>query len=185
MPARPPRALEAIVGFLTPPACREVVLGDLHERYRSPMQYISDAWYAVPCVVYSRIRRTADPGVLLMDALLLYVAFMAAARQFDRELLYSRLGLMRLAIPAGIAVVMLALADAYARPGRPTALRPLMQATLGVGLTGVAQTAFSAAGFSFALPLWIVLAGGSFGVVGVSIIGMLFPPDDHRPRGAG
>jgi len=181
----PPRTLEAIVGFLTPPACREVVLGDLHERYRSPMHYISDAWYAVACVVYGRIRRTADPGVLLMDAMLLYLSFIAAARQLDRELLYGPLGLLRLAIPAGIAVVILALADAYARPGKRTPLRPLMQATLGVGLTALAQTAFAAAGFSFALPWWIVLAGGSFGVVGISIVGMLFPPDDHRPRGAG
>jgi hypothetical protein len=183
--AAPPRALEAIVEFLTPPACREVVLGDLHERYRSPLHYISDAWYAVPCVVFSRIRRTSDPGILLMDAMLLYVSFIAAAWQLDRELLYGPLGLLRLAIPAGIAVIVLALADAYARPGKRSALRPLMQAVLGVGLTCLAQTAFAAAGFAFALPWWIMLAGGGFGVVGIAIVGMLFPPSDHRPRGAG
>ncbi len=182
---RPPRALEAIVGFLTPPACREVVLGDLYERYRSPMHYISDAWYSVPCVVYSRIRRAADPGLLLMDAMLLYVSFIAAAWQLDRELLHGHLGLLRLAIPVAVAMAVLMLGDAYAKPGKPSALRPLMQAMLGVGLTCLAQGAFAAAGFSFALPWWIVLAGGGFGVVGIAIVGMLFPPSDHRPRGAG
>lgn len=181
----PPRLLETIVAFLTPPACREVVLGDLRERYRSPMHYISDAWYAVPCVVYSRIRRTADPGVLLMDAILLYVSFIAAAWQLDRQLLYYQAGLFRLAIPVAPALIALMLGDAYARPGKPSVLRPLMQVALGVGFACFAQAAFSAAGFAFALPWWIMILGGGFGVIAISMVGMLFPPNDQRPRGAG
>jgi hypothetical protein len=185
----PPRGLEAIVGFLTPPACREVLLGDLQERYRSPLHYISDAWYAIPCVVYSRVRRTADPGILLMDAMLLYVSFIAAAWQLDRQLLFERLGLLRLAIPVVVALMVVMLGDAYARPmertGKRSSLRPLMQATLAVGIACLAQTAFSAAGFAFALPWWIMISGGAFGVVALSMVGMLFPPNDHRPRGAG
>jgi len=89
------------VEFLTPPVCREVVLGDLYERYRSPLRYISDAWYAIPCVVYSRIRRTADPGVLLMDAMLLYASFIGAAWQLDRDLLYQHSGLLRIGDSGG------------------------------------------------------------------------------------
>jgi hypothetical protein len=181
----PPRLLESIVSFLTPPACREVVLGDLQERYRSPLHYISDAWYAVPCVVHSRIRRTADPGVLLMDAMLLYASFMAAAWQLDRQLLYDPLGLVRLAIPVVAAVIALMLGDAYAKPGKRSALRPLMQATLGVGFAFFAQATFSAAGFAFALPWWIMILGSGFGVIAISMVGMLFPPNDERPRGAG
>lgn len=184
MPA-PPRWLERIVGILTPPACREVVLGDLYERYRSPLRYISDAWYAVPCVVYSRIRRTADAGVLLMDATLVYASFIAAALQFDRDLLYGERGLMKLAIPSLVAVVALMLADAYARPGKPSTLRPVVRAIFGIGLVCFTQSAFAAAKFSFALPWWIVAAGGAFGIVSIATIGMLFPKDDHRPRGAG
>jgi hypothetical protein len=30
-----------------------------------------------------------------------------------------------------------------------------------------------------------MLAGFALGVVGVSMIGILFPPNDHTPRGAG
>ena len=69
MPSAPPRVMEAVVGFLLPPACREHVLGDLHERYTSPRQYLVDALLAVPLVIASRIRRTTDPDVFLMEAL--------------------------------------------------------------------------------------------------------------------
>jgi hypothetical protein len=182
---KPPRLLEAIVEFLTPAECREVVLGDLYERYRSPLYYISDAWYAIPCVVYSRIRRTAYPGGLLMDAMLLYVSFIGAAWQLDRDLLYKHWGLPRLAIPVAAALIALMLSDAYARPGNKSPLRPLVQAILGIGFACFAQAAFSAAGFAFALPWWIMLLGGGFGVIAIAMVGMLFPPNDHRPRGAG
>ena len=37
------KTAEAIVAVFVPPACREEVLGDLHERYRSPGQYGVDA----------------------------------------------------------------------------------------------------------------------------------------------
>src|SRR5437016_2809889 len=39
----PSKAAEAIVAVFVPPACREEVLGDLHERYSSPRQYALDA----------------------------------------------------------------------------------------------------------------------------------------------
>ena len=44
----PPKTFEALVAVLVPPACREEVLGDLHERYGSPRQYGLDAASTVP-----------------------------------------------------------------------------------------------------------------------------------------
>ena len=41
MEARPPILIEAIVRWLTPAPCREHVLGDLCERYTSPLAYVS------------------------------------------------------------------------------------------------------------------------------------------------
>ena len=73
----PSKAAEAIVAVFLPPACREEVLGDLHERYRSPRQYGLEALRTVPLVILSRIRRTADPQVILMQAFALYVSFWA------------------------------------------------------------------------------------------------------------
>ena len=79
MRSGPSKAAEAIVALLLPPACREEVLGDLHERYRSRLQYFTDALSTVPLVILSRIRRTADPQVLLIQAFALYASFLTAA----------------------------------------------------------------------------------------------------------
>ena len=184
MPA-PPKLFEKIVSILTPPARRDEFLGDLYERYRSPLHYISDAWFGVPCVVYSQVRRTANPGVLLLDALLLYLSFFEAAWRMDREFLYTPLAMLKLAIPAAVTVAGLMLTDAYARPGKRSQLRPFVHAAVGVGMAAFAQAALRAAGLPIALPWWIASAGFALGVVGVSMIGILFPPDDHAPRGAG
>jgi hypothetical protein len=72
MPARPPRAIQAIAAIFIPCACREEVLGDFEERCTSPMQYCRDAIVTVPLVILSRIRRTANPQLLLMHAFVLY-----------------------------------------------------------------------------------------------------------------
>ena len=62
--SRPPKALETIAGLLIPRASREQVLGDLHERYRSPVQYISDVVRTVPWVIASRLRRRLKQPIL-------------------------------------------------------------------------------------------------------------------------
>src|SRR5579864_3664700 len=116
MPSAPPRIIEAIVGLLLPPADREHVLGDLHERCTSPARYILDALGAVPLVIASRIRRTSDPDVFLMEALGLYVAFLGATLIFDGAFLFSHLALLRLAIPAAVILAVSTVAAAYADP---------------------------------------------------------------------
>jgi hypothetical protein len=103
---RPPglarRRLEAIVRLLTPPASREHLLGDLSERYVSPSQYLGDALRALPYVVYSRIRRTTNPGAIVFQvAFLWFGAFGGPA---------SGLSALPPAIAAGVALV---LRDAY------------------------------------------------------------------------
>jgi hypothetical protein len=60
MHSGPSKTAEAIVAIFVPAVCREEVLGDLHERYRSPGQYALDAVRTVPLVIYSRILRTSS-----------------------------------------------------------------------------------------------------------------------------
>ena len=48
MPSRPSKILEGIVSLFIPPACREEVLGDLHERYAGRVQYIFLSMRASP-----------------------------------------------------------------------------------------------------------------------------------------
>ncbi len=181
---QPPKVIEKVVEMLTPPARREEFLGDLYERCGSPLHYVSDAWFGVPCVIYSQVRRTANPGVLLLDAMLLYLSFFEAAWQMDREFLYTPLAMLKLAIPVAVSVIGLMLADAYARPAKRSRLRPFVHAAVGVGMAAFAQAALRAAGLPIALPWWIASAGFALGVAGVSMIGILFPPDDHTPRGS-
>jgi hypothetical protein len=87
MGSGPSKTAEAIVGTLIPPVCREEVLGDLHERYISPRKYVLEALRTIPLVIVSRIRRTADPQVLLMQAFAWYVSFLGAAWLRDRAFL--------------------------------------------------------------------------------------------------
>ena len=88
-----------------------------------------DALSTVPLVILSRIRRTADPQVLLIQAFALYASFLTAAWFKDASLLQAQWGLLRLAIPPGMALLGLILEDAYATPRTPiaaeTAPRPL------------------------------------------------------------
>lgn len=57
MKSRPPRLLERVIALLIPPAYREHVLGDLHERYTKPWRYIVDSARTAPLVLFSHIRR--------------------------------------------------------------------------------------------------------------------------------
>src|SRR5437764_2769754 len=116
--AAPPPFLERLVGLIVPPACREEVVGDLHERYASLPQYIAEALVTVPLVIVSRIRRTTDFQVLLMEAFAAFLAFWGAARLIDAAFLEDRLAWLRLASPAATALAAMVLEDAYARPGR-------------------------------------------------------------------
>jgi hypothetical protein len=172
----PPRLAEALVGFLIPPACREHVLGDLHERYTSPIQYFIDVLATVPLVILSRIRRTTDPVVLLMEAFVLYVSFLAAAAYFERALLNDQMGLFRLALPAAIAIVALVLSDAYDNPRRKSPLKPMLGSAFSVACAFLSQAVLSAGHSSLALSGWIVVCGGGVSILLVSTLRILFPP---------
>jgi hypothetical protein len=113
MPSGPSVRLETFVGLWIPPACREEVLGDLHEKYTGPWQYIALAMCVIPCVILSRIRRTTDTLILLTEALLIYGSFLAAAWYTDRTLLTGHGELLRLAIPTVLNLVVLILERAW------------------------------------------------------------------------
>jgi hypothetical protein len=71
---RPPVLIDAIVRTLIPPACREHVVGDLWERYRSPWQFVLDAARTIPFVLASQIRRTSTLAGIVIHAFLLFVS---------------------------------------------------------------------------------------------------------------
>ena len=65
METGPSALIEAIVGWLVPPASREHVLGDLRERAATTREYVAHAIDVVPAVIFSRLRRTFDGAAWL------------------------------------------------------------------------------------------------------------------------
>jgi hypothetical protein len=180
----PSKAAEAILALLLPPACREEVLGDFHERYISPMHYVLDAIRTVPLVILSRIRRTTDPQVLLMHAFALYVSFAGAAWFADRAVLASDRGLLCLAIPIVVVMLGIMLEDAYAKPGPRTVLGRARGPAVGVSLALFMQILFRINGSQFAIPFRIVLDGCGMTLLLCSAIRLLFPPAANYPQAA-
>src|SRR5579863_4754374 len=101
-PLGPPKILEDLARVMIPPTRREEVLGDLCERYKSPAQYLADLLSTLPFVILSRIMRTTHIRLLLMDAILVYGSYLAAAWLLARTLVTDGSGLVHLAIPSGL-----------------------------------------------------------------------------------
>jgi len=191
MHSAPPKTVEKIIGYLIPPASREEVLGDLYERCTSSSQYVLDALGVLPMVILSRIRRTADPQVLLTEALALYLSYMGGAWYLDRAFLYQDRGYLRLAIPSAMVLLGLIFEDAYATPGKRSQLKQMRGLVLGLGLASLSQIVLLAWGTrqqeaeALALPPWIMLYGSAMCLLLTSMVRILFPPVTDRPIGAG
>jgi len=183
MPAGPSRTAEKIVAMLVPPACREEVLGDLHERFLSRSQYVRDALHVVPLVILSRIRRTADPQVWLMQAFALYGSFVVTAWLLDGALLEQQWGLLRLAIPAAMAWLGLILEDAYARPARQLLTILSRGPATGAVLALLSQATFLATNPDWALPQAVAVYGCVASLFLASSVRMLFPPAADQLQG--
>jgi hypothetical protein len=180
MDSGPSKIAEAIVAVFIPPACREEVLGDLHERYGSPGQYSLDALRTVPLVIVARIRRTADPQVLLMQGFAWYASFLGAAWLKDGAFLREQWGLLRLAIPAAMAMLGLILEDTYAKPGRRSPLDLARGPVLGLSLALASQGMFRISNPDLAVPGWIALYGCAISLLLSSAVRMLFPSATGR-----
>jgi hypothetical protein len=111
MEARPPALIEAVVGRLIPPAFREHVLGDLHERYTSPSSYLLDVARVVPLLIAGRLRTTFDGFVVLGELQIILLTFYTVMSRAYRT---SPLRAAACVVPACAVLVMLCVRDAYA-----------------------------------------------------------------------
>lgn len=181
MAGGPSRRTEKIVGWLLPPACREHVLGDFRERYRSALHYQADVLFAGLAVISSQIRRTSDPLVRFMEAIVLYgafvTAFAAGAGLTSRSLLCA-------AIPALATLWVVTLADAYADPSLHPPQRPLYGVIGGLGLAYFVQSVLVLAAPSAALPHAVMAWGCGFSLLLLATLRMIFRPYHDRPRAA-
>jgi hypothetical protein len=178
MESGPPKIIETIAGWLIPPASREEVLGDLRQRAAGMLDYIADAARAIPCVIYSRIRRTTDPAIALMQALTLFVSFSMAAVAFDRALLIAPYSFVRLAIPPVVVLAAMIFADAYSDPKKRWPLKPLFAPVLGIALAFAVERGLE----DWALPRIVLEWGSGIGALMASSLRLLFPPVADRPQ---
>jgi hypothetical protein len=170
--------IEKIVGIFIPPACREEVLGDLRERNEGAQLFIYDALRTVPFVIISRIRRTTDSVVLVMEAFCCYISFLAAAWALDRPMVYRQGGLVRLAIPCAIALLFLVIADSYANPRKRSLMRPFVSVTIAFVGVFLVHTVYAL------LEPKMLAIGSSFSIMFLLMLRMLFPPLAERPQQA-
>jgi hypothetical protein len=170
--------IEKLVGIFIPPACREEVLGDMRERNEGVQLFIYDALRTVPFVIVSRIRRTTDSVVLLMEAFCCYVSFLAVAFVADRAMISTQEGLLRLAIPGAIALAVLVVADAYANPRKKSVLRPVLAVALSFACVFLVHV------FYPLLPSMMLAVGSGMSILLLLVLRMLFPPLADRPQQA-
>jgi hypothetical protein len=170
--------IEKIVGIFIPPACREEVLGDLRERNEGIQLFIYDALRTVPFAIVSRIRRTTDSVVLLMEAFCCYVSFLAVAWVAEPSMAASREGLLRLAIPCAIALGVLVIADAYANPRKKSVLRPVLAVALSFACVFLVHVIHPL------LPGLMLAVGSGMSIMLLLVLRMMFPPLADRPQQA-
>jgi hypothetical protein len=172
----PPRWLEVLIAPLVPPACREEVLGDLHERCTGPAGYLDDVLHTLPLVITGRIRRTTAPRMALMEACVLYLSYAGAVRYGDPALLNGQWGLLRAAIPAGFALLGMVLADAYAVPRTRSACMALRGPLVGVAAAWLSHAVLAAGRSALGLPAWILVYGSAAALPYLAAVRMLGPP---------
>lgn len=179
MESQPPKIAETLVYWLLPPACREEVLGDMRERYRGLAQYLIEATSTVPSVIYSRIRRTTDAVIALMEAVSIFTAYVMSAWWLNRPMLIREYGFAQLAIASAIFLAAIILADAYSDPKKRSPLKPLLGPAIGFALSYLMELN---RGWAPSLP--ILAWGGALSVLIVSTIRLAFPPVAERPQTA-
>jgi hypothetical protein len=178
--ARPHPLVEAFVGRLLPPACREHVLGDLHERYISDGQYVQDAVRTIPFAIWGQIRRTSSTPLVTAELGVVYVAFLSALGMFEPSALSDSSAPLRAAIPALAALAAVVLRDAWiGRTPRPNA-HVAADAVLGIGCAAMLQALLVGVGSPLALPSYVLLAGSATSLALLSGVRMALLPINQR-----
>lgn len=179
----PPRFLETLLSLLLPPDSREHVLGDLQERNTSTKSYLRDALAVLGPVIISRIRRTTDIQVFLMEALTIYLSFTTAAWYLgEQTFLYHHGGFARLALPASAAVIALLFCNAYSDLRKQSFGRAIAQSAGSLALAFLGQAFIFDTHTSLAVPFPVMLYGSVLSCLLISPLRILFPPTQRRPK---
>lgn len=136
MVTAPPRLLIGLAERLIPPDAREAVLGDLWERYRSPLQFAGQALSVLPFLVFAQVIRRSSWPILGVQMFILFACLRGFAPPGSVSLPppWARAGL-----PTLCAFLALVWHDAYrgTAPDAPprAAWGEAMAVILGIGIS--------------------------------------------------
>ena len=174
--SRPPVFLERVFAMLIPPACREHVLGDLHERYKSRSHYISEALMTLPFIVGSQARRNFRIELCLGEACVLYLTFagviLAGRTSFNIEG-----GLLPLIVSILPLRLALTIADAYVDPQDASPRRQRLELGVALMLGLLMHTVLRLFYAEWTLPGRVVLTGTVVSVPMLLRLRGFFRPD--------
>jgi hypothetical protein len=114
MSTAPPRLMIGLAERLIPPDAREAVLGDLWERYRSPLHFAGQLLAVLPFLVFAQVIRRSSWPILGLQTFILFACLRGFA---PADALESDMWLpspwARAALPTICAFLALAWHDAY------------------------------------------------------------------------
>jgi hypothetical protein len=179
---RPPAPLSRLFGLLIPPPAREAVLGDLEERYRSPIQYASEGIGIMPHLLASSARRTSSIAIVGLQTFVLIACLGVTLPDLPGPALPAW---VQGGIPVAAALAALVLRAVYRGDETPvrSGFLDAVAAAAAMLLSQAVLAALVAAGV--VAPGWLLPAGlymlGFFALPALCIIGAA----DGRDRGAG
>jgi hypothetical protein len=125
----------SVTKWLLPPACREHVLGDLQERYRSPLGYLADAVGAVPAAMIGEILKATPLPFIVLEAILVYASFFVAGySQLSLGPIWADAQPSQLAAMTGIVMAGLLLRDSRGMQPTLSAFRQILALRNETGL---------------------------------------------------
>jgi hypothetical protein len=183
--AYPPQIVEDAVAWLLPPACREEVLGDLCEQYVNAARYAMNMLTVAPRVILSQIQRNTDARVFLATSCAICYSFAAGSTDSslrDFPLHADAWTLVRLAIPAVAALLVLLLRNGYADPEFRRLRAITLDVAVAMGLAAFTQFALMAASRSdLMLVRWCPSGGAVMAWLFAIVLRAIFPPEMRLP----
>ena len=143
-----------------PPMVRESIVGDLTERYRSPLQFAVEAVRVLPFVIVGQFRRSTEAPMLMLQAFILLACLGEFHPRHDAAPFWAVSG-----IPALTAFIVLVLRDVYRTQEQRTTRRAVMDTIIAAGaMVGVEGVIFLLAQAGLVQSSWMLNKG--FSVLG-------------------
>lgn len=150
-----PAALERFARWIMPPMVRESIVGDLVERYRSPIQFVAEAVRVLPFVIAGQFRRSTEAPMLMLQAFILLACLGGFHPRPGAVPFWAVSGL-----PAVVAFLVLLMRDVYRTQEQRTTRRAMLDTAIAAGgIAGVEVVVFLLAHAGVVHSAWVLDKG--------------------------